>query len=187
MRKKDMSKLRIQRGSLRGRLIHFVETPDLRPTLSRVRESVFNMIDDFSSSHGFLDLCAGTGIMAFEAVSNGFDPVHAIEIDHDAITTMQRNQTDLELSFPIHRAYAEKVNQVDLPEQPWLIYADPPYREGRFHIKVMERLTQMPPIQPESIYIAEQETSWHQDVPEGWELWKEKRYGRVYLYFFQRV
>lgn len=187
MRKQDMSKLRINRGSLRGRYIYFTETKDLRPTLGRVREAVFNMIGDLSDTHGFLDLCAGTGIMAFEALSNNFEPVHAVEIDSDAITTIKTNETELGVRMQVHRAYAEKVHKVVLPEIPWVIYADPPYRERRFHLKVLERLTEMPAIKPGSVYIAEQEKAWEQEVPDGWQHWKDKRYGRVHLYMFERT
>lgn len=186
MRQKDMSKLRINRGTLRGRFIYFVETPDLRPTLGRVREAVFNMVDDFHTTHGFLDLCAGTGIMAFEAVSNGFDPVHAVEIDTDAVAAIVRNRETLSAPMQVHRAYAEKVNKVGLPQGPWVIFADPPYRERRFHVKVLERLADMPEIEAGSIFVAEQDQPWQHDIPAGWSLWKEKRYGRIHLFLFQR-
>jgi 16S rRNA (guanine966-N2)-methyltransferase len=182
-----MSKLRINRGELRGRNIRFVETPDLRPTLGRVREAIFNIIEDFSETHGFLDLCAGSAIMAFEAISNGFTPVHALEIDQEAMVHIKRNENELGVKIQLHRAYAEKIHQIQLPAKSWVIFADPPYRERRFHTKVLERMSQMPAIEKESLYIAEQEQAWSGDIPEGWEPWKEKRYGRVHLIIFQRT
>jgi 16S rRNA (guanine(966)-N(2))-methyltransferase RsmD len=71
--------MRISGGILRGRR---VETPAgiIRPSMDRMRESVFAVLGDLSGL-SFLDIFSGSGIIALEAASRGADPVEAVELD----------------------------------------------------------------------------------------------------------
>lgn len=64
--------VRIQTGSLKGRVLRTPKGPEIRPTSAYIRELVFNLIGPSNIvDANFLDLCAGTGAMGFEAISRG--------------------------------------------------------------------------------------------------------------------
>jgi len=63
--------VRIVAGTHRGRPLLGPKGPGLRPTADRVRESLFNLLGQFFEGGEVLDLYAGTGALAFEALSRG--------------------------------------------------------------------------------------------------------------------
>ena len=67
--------MRIVGGDLRGRTLHPVRGPSTRPTADRVRQSLFDRLGQRCDGLRVLDLYAGTGALAFEALSRG--AVHA--------------------------------------------------------------------------------------------------------------
>ena len=73
------NKLRIIGGEWRSRVISFNDTPDLRPTPSRVRETLFNWLQDDITGSRCLDLFSGSGALGFEAASRGAKKVTLVE------------------------------------------------------------------------------------------------------------
>ena len=71
--------LRIIGGSLKGSKILYPGEPSTRPMKDRVREAVFNLVGDAVKSTTAIDLFAGTGAIALEAVSRGANFAVAIE------------------------------------------------------------------------------------------------------------
>lgn len=63
--------IRITGGALRGRTLKTLRGRDSRPTLSRVREAIFNILGDSLRRSSFLDLYSGVGTMGIEALSRG--------------------------------------------------------------------------------------------------------------------
>lgn len=180
------SRLRIGRGSHWGRSIHFTEQVDLRPTLGRVRESVFNMIHDFAESHGFIDLCSGSGIMGFEALSIGFEPVVLLDINALIIRDLKENASNLKMVPNIIQGNAWHLERLSLDQRPWVLYADPPYRETDFHKRMLTYLSDLEIIAPGSLYIAEQDWLPEEGCGSGFSLYKEKRYGRVRINIWRK-
>ncbi len=74
-------KIRIIGGQWRSRLLTFPEHPDLRPTANRVRETVFNWLEQDLSGLRCLDLFAGSGALGFEAASRV--SAHVVMVDYD--------------------------------------------------------------------------------------------------------
>jgi 16S rRNA (guanine(966)-N(2))-methyltransferase RsmD len=81
--------MRITGGVLKGRR---VEVPGgvIRPSMDRMRESVFAVRGDLSGA-SFLDLFSGTGIIALEAASRGASYVEAVEMDRVKSATLLKN------------------------------------------------------------------------------------------------
>ena len=71
--------MRITGGTLKGRQIH-VPPGVIRPSMDRMRESVFAILGDLKGL-SFLDLFTGTGIIALEAASRGAGYIEAVEAD----------------------------------------------------------------------------------------------------------
>jgi 16S rRNA (guanine966-N2)-methyltransferase len=73
------NKLRIIAGNWRSRQIIFDNIEGLRPTPARVRETLFNWLQDDIIGSRCLDLYAGSGVLSFEAASRGAKQVVQVE------------------------------------------------------------------------------------------------------------
>ena len=74
-----MSSLRIIGGKWRGRKISFYDKANVRPSPSRVRETLFNWLQSEIRGARCLELYAGSGILSAEALSRGADQVTLVE------------------------------------------------------------------------------------------------------------
>ncbi len=118
-------------GQFKGRII---KTPSgygsmPRPTLSVVRESVFNILGSYFkdfSSLSFLDMFAGSGIMALEAYSRSFKKVFAIEKDAKVFYSIKEIYSGLEADINLVKADSLKIT-AKLDEDFDVIYIDPPW------------------------------------------------------------
>lgn len=126
--------MNITAGKFKGQKITAPDENITRPTLSKVRMSVFNTLQAIIEFKGksFLDMYSGSGIMALEAVSRGFNKAVAIEKNNKAASVIKNNfkkylDKDFELklvvgdSLKITQRFDEKFD---------VIYIDPPYFSG---------------------------------------------------------
>jgi 16S rRNA (guanine(966)-N(2))-methyltransferase RsmD len=86
-----MNALRVTGGRFKGRMVQVPKGPyDIRPAMDRMRESLFSILGDLTGL-SFLDLFAGSGIMAIEAASRGAGPIVCVERDRAKLGTLIRN------------------------------------------------------------------------------------------------
>lgn len=119
--------IKIIGGSLKRKSILFEGSDDLRPTLGRIKETLFNWLGNDLSDKNCLDLFAGSGSLGFESISRGALSCTFIDHTHSNIENIQKNIIDLDLSnceVVISEAY-RYVNSVDCKYD--LIFFDPPY------------------------------------------------------------
>ncbi len=180
------AKLKIFCGALGGRFIFFQEGQDLRPTLARVREAVMSMARPYLASHGFIDCCAGSGAIGFEAYSCGFRPVVWTDIQPGAVRDLRENARELGAESAIYQSSALALDRLDLPARPWMVYADPPFREDGFHQSLLDRLSRWDFIAPGSIYIAESERA-PVAAAGAFVALKQRRYGRTHIAFLEKA
>ena len=82
--------MRIISGKARGTKINTIEGQETRPTLDRVKESVFNIIQNEIKESTFVDLFAGSGAIGLEAASRGAKKAILCEKSKQAITIKNR-------------------------------------------------------------------------------------------------
>lgn len=125
--------LRIIAGRFRGRKIVFDDqNTELRPTLDRVRETLFNWLSPYMVGAYCLDLFAGSGVFSCEAVSRGAEYVAAVENNHKTCQDILSNRN----KFNIESKLFQIINQDVLYflNQHWqsrkfdIIFLDPPYK-----------------------------------------------------------
>jgi len=179
-RKVHAARVRIGRGHLGGRYVSFRDHEDLRPTLGRVRDAIFSMIADETDTFGFIDLCAGSGVMGFEAFSMGFRPVWMLETQRQAIFDLHENSKELGAEVRLVSDSALHLTRHSPPQGAYVCFADPPYADTHFHGRMLSLLAEAPFLLPGSIYLAEHEQAEFSPVL-GWHLSKQKRYGRVVI------
>jgi len=124
--------IRITGGLMRGRNVPSPETSKTRPTASRTREALFNILQGVENFR-VLDLFAGTGIMGIEAISRGASSVVAVEMAHAQAHLLF--QAYKALSIDSKLTLLEK-NALSLDKEAIcrdggfdLIYADPPFKD----------------------------------------------------------
>ena len=126
--------MRIIAGKFKGRRLKTPKTSAIRPTIDRVKESVFSILKNEIVDARFLDLCAGSGSIGLEAISRGAASVTFVDRDSDAIQLIRFNLHLCGLDSKVHkiqlrkssvqkaiRALGKKLESYDL------IYFDPPY------------------------------------------------------------
>jgi 16S rRNA (guanine966-N2)-methyltransferase len=128
--------MRIVGGRLRGRALKAPQTQDIRPTTDRMRETLFNILshrDAFKLVGArVLDLFAGTGAFAIEAMSRGAEYAVMVDIGAEARGLQRENVETFGLggSVRILRRDATKLGEVT-PFTPFtLVFCDPPYDKG---------------------------------------------------------
>ncbi|MBU1236715.1 MAG: 16S rRNA (guanine(966)-N(2))-methyltransferase RsmD [Gammaproteobacteria bacterium] len=127
-----MSRVRITGGEWRSRLIKVIESPGLRPTPDRVRETLFNWLGQDMTGLRCLDLFAGTGILGFEAASRGAAKVVMVESDRRVAANLWQNAETLG-SDGMELVRADALEFAALAARQGrsfdLAFLDPPYRQ----------------------------------------------------------
>jgi len=125
--------MNITAGIYKGRRIIAPDETITRPTLSKVRMSVFNTlqsITDFEKC-SFLDMYAGSGIMGIEALSRGFEKVVMIEKNKKVFNIIKTNLKNFEKESRIRLILGDSIKVcAKLSEKFDVIYIDPPYYSG---------------------------------------------------------
>ena len=122
--------MRIIGGKARGTKLFTLEGKNTRPTLDRVKESLFNIIQREIVESNFLDVFAGSGAIGLEAASRGAKKVIMCDNSKEAINIINKNieKTHLKEKIELYNCDFEntisniKENTIDI------IYLDPPYK-----------------------------------------------------------
>lgn len=171
--------LRITGGSMRGRPLATPPGHATRPTAARVREAVFSMLGPIGEAR-VLDLCAGGGTLAFEALSRGAE--HAVLVDDGAtaIEAAQRNAETFDLTDAVRvldldvvRAVRQLVNEGERFD---LVFLDAPYRDApRIASRLADHLPEL--LAPGAVVVLEGDRRNPPRLP--LESRRERRYGDV--------
>ncbi|MFW5443497.1 MAG: 16S rRNA (guanine(966)-N(2))-methyltransferase RsmD [Methylococcaceae bacterium] len=182
----NQSKLRVIAGEWRGRQLVFEDTPGLRPTPARVRETLFNWLQYDVIASDCLDLYAGSGALGFEAASRGAKSVVMVENNARACRLIKENT--LKLS-----ADQIKINQLDVfrflagdARLFNLVFLDPPFGKGLAQ-QTCQWLEEKGWLAPHAkIYVEVEKQYALQQIPENWQQLKNNNAGEVSYNLFER-
>jgi 16S rRNA (guanine966-N2)-methyltransferase len=121
--------MRVIAGAQGGRRLTAPRGRATRPTSDRVREALFSILGDVSGL-SVLDLYAGSGALAIEALSRGAASATLIDSSPAAITAIRGNLADLGLEAQVRRGDARAFLRMASGSAPQydLVFLDPPYR-----------------------------------------------------------
>jgi 16S rRNA (guanine966-N2)-methyltransferase len=128
--------MRIVGGRFKGRALKGPASDAIRPTSDRLRESLFNILvhayDAPMEGARVMDVFAGTGALAFEALSRGADFALFVDQGAEAGAIIRANieALDLSQSTRILRRDARKLGQAPDGERYAIAFLDPPYGKG---------------------------------------------------------
>ncbi len=179
--------MRIIAGSARGRTFDAPEGMDTRPTLDRVRENVFNILQMKVRGAQVLDLFAGSGAMAFEAISRGAVSAVLVDCDRAANAVQQRNAEKLRMRAQVNLMHCDwqlAVRQLAAQQRRFdVVFLDPPYIMHDM-TPVMEALK--PLLAPDAVILLEHEAKTFPKTPDGFELYDSRKYGIAGVSFFRQ-
>ena len=178
--------MRIIAGDARGRKIETPTGNNTRPTLDRVRENLFNMIQTETAGRAVLDLFAGSGALSLEAVSRGAVSAVLVDNDYHASKVQLRNIESLGYSDRMKVLTCDwrtAVRQLCREQQSFgLVFLDPPYRMTELQ-EVFEELR--PLVTRETLIILEHEAKKTVNVGDGFQCVRERSWGFCGISFFR--
>lgn len=150
--------MRVIAGTARGLRLVAPKGNEVRPTLDRVRESLFNILAPYIEGAHFIDLFAGTGAIGIEALSRGAASCAFVENDRQALDIIARNLQTTRVADRAHICRATLPGHWgDIPGRPGgydIIFADPPYAFTDHHI-LFEGLARYLKLGNEGIFVIE--------------------------------
>ena len=179
--------MRIIAGSARGRRIEAPEGRNTRPTLDRVRENLFNILQTRTASSTVLDLFAGSGALSLEALSRGASFAVMCDSDRNASRAERKNTESLGFTDRAElfccdwrqavRKLAERGSRFDL------VFLDPPYRMTDMQ-EVFEALVSL--TEEDGLVILEHEAKTEPVTGDLFEKTDERHWGYCGISFFRR-
>lgn len=174
--------MNITAGKYKGQKIIAPDENITRPTLSKVRMSVFNTLQAMINFEGssFLDMYAGSGIMGLEALSRGFSTIVSVEKNKKVYGIIKSNFKQYEKDNNIKLILGDSLKVCTKLNQKFdVIYIDPPYFSGIYEdsLKAVQNICN-------NIIILEHVTEI--DLTD-FEIIKQKKYGDKFITFLQKI
>ena len=181
------NKLKIIAGEWRSRQLTFADTPGLRPTPTRVRETLFNWLQYEVKASKCLDLYAGSGSLGFEAASRGAKSVVMVESNPQTCRLIKENIIKLSADqikikqTNVFKFLAEDATQFNL------VFLDPPFKKDLVQQSChwLEDKNWLTPAA--KIYVEAENKLLLNNMPSNWHCLKNKKAGEVEYYLFARA
>jgi len=188
--------MRITGGIFGGRNLLVPKTDAIRPTQDRVREALFNILAPEISGAVFLDLFAGCGAVGIEALSRGASSVTFVEQNHHHAEVLKKNLSSLQLptsssTSNLHFVLTDAYRWIAAYSGPgfMMAFADPPYKLGeeKGYAQVLATLAERNVVQPNGLFIAEMTAVQKAEETPGWDLLRDRCYGKTRLCIWRRI
>lgn len=163
--------MRIISGKYKGRNIKGYDIDGTRPTMDRVKESLFGIIQNYIPNSVCLDLFAGSGSLGIEAISNGAKVCYFNDSNKEMIKILNENLKGMDNSIVFNKEYDKFLNEID--EKFDVIFLDPPYKMNLISSSI-DIIIQRSLLKEDGIIICEYET---EEIECNLKLIKEKKYG----------
>lgn len=148
--------MRVIAGKYRSRVLDTPKGMDTRPTTDRIKETLFNIINDRLPGASFLDLFAGSGQMGIEAISRGADFACFVDKGREPQDCIRRNIDRLGILGQCEIIGQDAVSAIRtmLKRHFDLVFMDPPYRAEK-EGEILEALKDSGLIDAETLIIIE--------------------------------
>lgn len=194
--------MRITGGEFGGRILKVPKSDAIRPTQDRVREALFNIIQFEVPGADFLDLFAGSGAVGIEALSRGAKSATFVEQDRRHFSVLGENVGMVSCAnngHPTSGIRHQTSNCVCADVYRWIAsysgsgfsiaFADPPYALGeeRGYASVLATLADRGVVRPGGLFVAEMTAVQKAEETPGWELVRDRTYGKTRLCLWRRL
>ncbi len=181
--------MRITGGTLRSRVLRAPRGQATRPTSDRVREALFGILSSAGAIAGarVLDLYAGTGALALEALSRGASEATLVESSREALDAIRANIRSLALDARVRVVAADVGRAVGRLRGPFeLVLADPPWSlvDAGEVSPAVAQLVSKGALAERSVLVLEHASRSSPPGVEGLDLRETRRYGDTSLAFY---
>lgn len=179
--------MRIITGKARGMKLATLDGEEItRPTTERVKEGVFSAIQFDIAGKRVLDLFAGSGQMALEALSRGADSAVLIDENTDAVAIIKENakKTGFMKQCAVSRMdYSEYLKSVAGKERFDIVFLDPPYSRS-MKDEILKKVARADILNDGAIVVCETDRDEIDGDLYGLTFRKKYKYSRVLTYIF---
>lgn len=196
--------MKVSSGILRGMMLSMPRNQITRPTLSKMREAIFNILGNDLSDLVFWDLFSGSGAIGFSALSLGAKECVFVEEDRAAVQAVQKNMEEAKKRFLSSEEPLPQMILIpsDLKKNwkrlmslssPDIVWADPPYVDstkwGEFLKKELSSFVKSGALLIMEMKSDDLATAESEDflVDPQWELVKTRKYGGSSLVIWRKA
>jgi 16S rRNA (guanine966-N2)-methyltransferase len=175
-----LGEIRIIGGQWRGRKLTVLDHPGLRPTPDRLRETLFNWLNDSVIGSRCLDLFAGSGALGIEAASRGAETVLLVERESKIVQTLDRQLAKL-LPHHIEVICADALPFLcKTPPAPFdIVFLDPPFDDNLL-TPACQLLEQYQWLKPTAhLYLETERHCGKPQIPPAWQIIRQQTAGQV--------
>ena len=178
--------MRINSGKYKGRVIEGFTLDGTRPTMERVKESLFAMIQNEVKEAIVIDLFAGSGNLGIEALSEGASFAYFVDNNKKAIKTIEDNliKLDIENAKVILNDYKEALKKVDKKVD--IIFLDPPYKTNYIEKSIIE-IDKNDILKINGLIICESDEINKIVYTNKYQVVKEKKYGDKFIVIIKKI
>ena len=189
--------MRVVAGKFKGRRLKTIKGSEVRPTADRVKESLFRIFGEQVVEADFLDLCAGTGNIGLEALSQGAKSITFVDSNYRCIRIIESNleMCGFDRKHPqvrlIHLDARKALARLGKRKTKFdLIYFDPPYA-SKIHESCLRQIAEGGLLSPTGVLVIEhrkvKEADWTEYlILDELVLSRQERYGDTMLSFYRR-
>lgn len=179
------NEFRIIAGAWRRRKLNFPPLPGIRPSPDRVRETLFNWLREYVRGARCLDLFAGSGALGIEALSRGANSVTFVDREREAVDAISGHLALLEATDG-EVIQADALEWLKRAPEPFdIVFLDPPF-DSDLAARALTALEAGGWLEPATLIYMEYAAEAPPPLPEGWQLLRESRAGRVGFRLIQR-
>ncbi|MDR2218626.1 MAG: 16S rRNA (guanine(966)-N(2))-methyltransferase [Yokenella regensburgei] len=178
--------IRIIGGQWRGRKLPVPDSPGLRPTTDRVRETLFNWLAPYMVDARCLDCFSGSGALGLEALSRYAASATLLEMERHVAQQLQKNLATLKAgnACVVNTNTLAFLAESGTPHD--VVFIDPPFRKGMLE-ETLDLLERNGWLADEAmIYVESEVENGLPVVPASWTLHREKVAGQVAYRLYHR-
>lgn len=171
--------MRVISGKYKGKKLKY-NIKGTRPTMDRIKESMFALIQNYVKDSIVLDLFSGSGSLGIEALSNGSSKCYFIDNNKEAIKIINENLKSIDNSIVINDDYLHFIKNIT--EKFDIIFLDPPYHDNIIE-EAINNIIKYNILNEDGIIVCEVEQDFKFDL----KVIKEKKYGNKKIKVLKKI
>lgn len=181
--------MKVISGLYKGRNIEGYDIDGTRPTMDRVKESLFATIQNYVKESTILDLFAGSGSLGIEALSEGASYAYLVDKNIKCTKLIEKNLKNFGIEnckvlfldyLAALATFAKEKKSFDI------IFLDPPYKTDYIE-KALEKISELNLLAPGGIIVCESDDLNKIIYDKAYTKYKEKKYGDKWVVILKQI
>ncbi len=169
--------MRIISGKYKGKKINGFDIDGTRPTMDRIKESLFGMIQEYLKECICLDLFAGSGSLGIEALSCGAGKCYFVDNNIKVINILNKNLDGIENAIIIKNDFINSLDYFSKNKIKFdIIFLDPPYKLKLINPSI-KKILENDLLNENGLIICEYENEIINIEKTNLKIYKDKKYG----------